>query len=145
MKPRQKDEIVKKEANPFWSFLMGVFYCFALLAVAGGMTYGLIYYIHEYRPNQQPIARGYQYKQIQKWMESDDAIHFWPTLKKSMQDGIVTKGEYNELKEIERTLDLQRESAAFLRFYKERKEYWEKDWFGPPEDFENPGNEQDAA
>lgn len=111
-------------SSVFWPL---VFMIAMICLICSGMWFFVVWL-----PSRCEIRYGYKYEKIVRWMEGSDAEHYWPTLKKAMADGVITRGEYNELEAIETNLDLLRGKSAFLKFYQERKDYWEKGHFGNP-------------
>lgn len=83
------------------------------------------FYTIDFFMGQRELNSSIYYKNIQRWMESEDSHLFYPTLKNAMEDGVIKKYEYDLLQDISSNLDLERSKTSFLKVWNENKDRWE--------------------
>ncbi len=59
-------------------------------------------------------------------MDSENAEHFYPLLKKAMEDGVLTGWEWDEMDELDDDLELLKDKSAFLDMWDKNKDRWAK-------------------
>jgi hypothetical protein len=132
------DDAAEVEVNLAGKPISVVGVCFSLLTTIfciglfSSCLFGGLWFFTDYLPSQKECNRGYQFHAIERWMEGDDAQYFWPTLKEAMEDGVLQNYEYEKLDQINDNLDLERGRTSFMKLYNERKDHWEKGYFGDP-------------
>lgn len=77
-------------------------------------------------PGTSECDRAYHYESVERWMDSENAEHFYPLLKKAMEDGVLTGWEWDEMDELDDDLELLKDKSAFLDMWDKNKDRWAK-------------------